>query len=115
MEEFAKDQPVSDDERRLAEGRKLTLDPLHSDIQPEEVPALESMATERATISQSNPINDSEDTAEDDQLLKPATSKLAEKTILHKAPARHHFTLVIVAAIIAALLIAVIFWFIELR
>jgi hypothetical protein len=39
--EFEKDAPVSDDERRLAEVKKITLQPAHTDIVPEDVSASE--------------------------------------------------------------------------
>lgn len=114
MEEFENDQRTDDDERRRAEARALRLEPLHSDIQPEESPALAStMATERATLTQQNVTNDTEDTADGDQLRKPAGSPLEEKTILHKSPSRRKFTVSVVSAIVIVILVVVIFWLIQ--
>lgn len=114
MEEFEKEQPVTDDERHLAEGRKVTLTPLHADVTPEDTPGLEYMASERATKTQQNISNDAEDTSNQDQLKRPAASQLADKTILHKTPSHRRLVVLIVSAIIIALLVAVAFWLIQI-
>lgn len=81
--EFEQDTPVSDDERRLAEARKLILSPLHSDIQPESTPELDEAYSERATQTQANVSNDIEDTSNNVTLVTPSKSalqRLSQKT-----------------------------------
>ena len=42
--EFDNTTPVSDEQRRLAESKKITVQPVHADIQPDDLPASEIAA-----------------------------------------------------------------------
>jgi hypothetical protein len=67
--EFDKDAPVSDEQRRLAEAKKITLQPVHSNIAPEVISDSEIAA--RHVNGQ--PIgNTDNDTEQNMPLIKPA-------------------------------------------
>jgi|GEM_PF-1439543 len=113
MEEFEQDQPDVDEARRFAEGRKLTVTPLHADVQPDEQPEYDAFSSARATQTQENLANDSEDTARQDQLIRPARQDLMEKTIMQPAPPRKRHVGIIIGVIIVVLLGVAAFWFIQ--
>lgn len=113
MEEFEKDQPDTDEARQFAERRKLTLTPLHTDVQPEEQPEYDAFSSARATQTQENLSTDSEDTARPEQLIQPARQDLMEKTIMQPAPPRKRHIGIVITAIIVVLLGVAAFWFIE--
>lgn len=112
MEEFEKEQPTKD-ESEYGEARKLTLSPLHADVQPEEQPELDAFSSARATQAQENLSTDSEDTARQEQLIQPARQDLVQKTIMQPAPPRKLHIGIIIAAIVIVLLGVAVFWFIE--
>jgi hypothetical protein len=55
--------PVSDDERRLAESKKLTLEPVHADVGPDDLPDAEIAARHINEPAIANLENDTEQTA----------------------------------------------------
>jgi LPS O-antigen subunit length determinant protein (WzzB/FepE family) len=58
--EFDKNTPASEEDRRLAEAKKLTLTPLHSDIAPEPEPDAEVVARHLNDGVLANAPNDTE-------------------------------------------------------
>ena len=113
MEEFEKDQPDNDETRQLADTRKLTLTPLHADVQPDEQPEYDAFSSARATQTQENLSTDSEDTARPEQLIQPARQDLMEKTIMQPAPPRKRHIGIIITMIVVVLLGVAAFWFIQ--
>ncbi len=72
--EFENDQPADDEQRRLAEAKKITLQPLHAGITPDPIPDAEIAAQKTRETSPNIPI-DSEDTNVS-ELLQPSKSAL---------------------------------------
>lgn len=58
--EFDKNTPASEQDRRLAEAKKLTLEPLHSDIAPDPEPDAEIVARHLNDGALANAPNDTE-------------------------------------------------------
>lgn len=81
--EFEDNQPTDDEQRRLAETRKITLQPLHAGITPDPIPDAEIAARNTQEISP-NTSNDSEDTSTI-QLIQPSKSALDKTTKIRPA------------------------------
>jgi hypothetical protein len=85
--EFEKDAPTSDADRRLAEAKKLTLQPLHADITPDAVQDSEIATRHIIEPAIANASNDMEDSAtrimptqsllDSQSIVRPQTRKLA--------------------------------------
>jgi hypothetical protein len=69
--EFEENKPTSDADRRLAEGKKLTLQPLHSDIAPDNIP--DSVVAARH-MSEPAIANISNDIEESQSFIQPTES-----------------------------------------
>jgi|GEM_PF-1380826 len=67
--EFDNNSPVSDDQRRLAETKRITLQPMHADIAPEPVPESEVSANYAARPM---PANINIDTEQNVSLIQPS-------------------------------------------
>jgi hypothetical protein len=72
--EFESNQPASDEQRHLAEAKKITLQPLHAGITPDPIPDAEIAARKTRETSPNISI-DSEDTNTKD-LMQPSRSAL---------------------------------------
>lgn len=68
--------PVSDEQRRLAEAKKVTLQPLHTDIQPEDRPDAEIVAQHMRETPLANIPNDIE---QDTVPVQPSKELLARE------------------------------------
>lgn len=75
--------PVSDEQRRLAEAKKVTLQPLHADIQPEDQPDAEIVAQH---MHETPLANIPSDTEQDTLPVQPSKELLERKDT--KKPAR---------------------------
>ncbi len=69
--EFDNNTPVSDEQRKLAETKRITLSPVHSDISPEARPDSEIVAHHLVEPPTPNASNDTEQTA---SLIEPSNS-----------------------------------------
>jgi hypothetical protein len=94
--EFEKDTPASDVDRRLAETKKLTLEPLHADIAPEAEPEAEVVARHLADGAIANISNDTEQSTAPVQPSKGLlTSNDTEQSSM-----RPRISLIIIAVVI---------------
>lgn len=81
--EFDKDKPVSDEERRLAEAKKVTVQPIHANITPDDISDSEIAASHINGQPIANPPNDIEQDAppvrhlDSDSRTDPKTGKQA--------------------------------------
>ena len=101
--EFDKDKPASDDERRLAETKKLTLQPMHSDIEPEPVSDAQTVARHLAGPAIENSEIDTEQNA---PLIQPSKSVLEKPQPTKKWKNERKFVVVLVATTIVVTLAA---------
>lgn len=76
--EFENNQPTDEEQRRLAEARKITLQPLHAGITPDPIPDAE-ISARRTREDSPNTSNDTEDTSAL-QLIQPSKSALNKPT-----------------------------------
>lgn len=98
--EFDKDNaPVNDDQRRLAEAKKLTLEPLHANITPEEASDSEVVARHLAGPAIQNAPNDVEQSS---RLIQP----IQKNTTKPAAPKPAHYTFTRLATGLAVMLCA---------
>ena len=74
--EFDKNTPASEEDRRLAEAKKLTLEPLHSDIAPEPEPDAEIVARHLNDGALANVPNDTEQAS---NAVQPSKGMLQNK------------------------------------
>ena len=103
--EFDNNTPVSDEQRRLAESKKITVNPVHSDIQPEELSASEIAAHHLNAPAIANIENDTE---QNKASVQPSTGLLKQS----ETRTGSGFTIAIVAAAtLSALAIGVFFFF----
>jgi len=58
--EFDKNTPASDEQRRLAESKKLTLEPMHADLSPDDVSDSEIASRHLVEPAIGNTANDTE-------------------------------------------------------
>lgn len=77
--EFETNTTASDEARRLAESKKLTLQPLHSDTAPEDRPDTEIIAKHIAEGPVANLANDSEETSKSMQGAPTDASELTAR------------------------------------
>jgi hypothetical protein len=104
--EFDNNTPVSDEQRRLAESKQITLQPVHADIQPEDQSDSE-IATRH--INEPAIANIENDTEQNKEPLRPSDGLLS-----HSEAGEHTsgFTIAIVAtAAFSALLLGGFFFF----
>ena len=90
--EFDNNTPVSDDQRRLAESKKITLQPVHTNIQPDDLPGSEIAAHH---VNEPAIANLESDTEQDKTFIQPSEG------LLHQSEATKNgsgFTIGIVAA-----------------
>ncbi len=109
--EFDKETPVSDEERRLAETKKLTLQPVHADVAPDEMSDGETVARHLAGPAIANAPNDTE---QDTRPVMPSKELLEAKPL----PPRHMATLITTTALVtlvaAALCGSLVWWLLSL-
>lgn len=79
--EFEGDKPVSEAERHLAESRQVTIQPLHSGIVPDDLPA---DAIAAAHLNGSVVGNVTGDIEQEAPLVQPLTSAIAAGNTTHK-------------------------------
>lgn len=80
-------RPITDEDRRLAESKKLTLDPIHTRVVVDDVPD-EQIATNHLI----NPpiANAPNDTEQDSQPLQPTASIPQQQTYTPQKNAKHY-------------------------
>jgi hypothetical protein len=88
--EFDNNSPVSDDQRRLAETKRITLQPMHVDIAPEPIPEAEAAAS---YASQPMAANIDIDTEQNASLIQPSKGLVSNA----RSNSRHTATKVIAA------------------
>lgn len=104
--EFEKDKPASDADRRLAETKKLTLEPLHTDLAPDKEPDAAIVARHLTEGALPNAPNDTEQAQ---MAVKPSNGLLSPDN--HSGTLRRGKviivvgTLLVVAGIIATAVI----------
>lgn len=100
--EFEDNQPTDDEQRRLAEAKKVTLQPLHTDITPDPIPDAEIAARSTQEASP-NTTNDTEDTNVS-HLIQPSKSALNKTSVTKPAtpPASQASTIALFITILAA-------------
>jgi hypothetical protein len=74
--ELDTNSPVSDEQRRLAESKKLTLQPVHSEVIPEDLPDAEIAARHMNEPAIANAKNDTE---QDVAVIQPSGGLLQEQ------------------------------------
>jgi hypothetical protein len=77
--EFENNTPASDEDRRLAEAKQVTITPLHSEVAPEPPSEAEVITREQNRAPQANSSNDIEHT-DQTQLVQPTQSALQKET-----------------------------------
>jgi len=87
--EFDNNTPASDEQRRLAEAKKITIQPVHTDIQPDDLPDTE-IAT-RHVLEPAIP-NVSTDVEQNTTPIAPSAGVLKRET----TPPRRRITLTLV-------------------
>lgn len=98
--------PVSDDERRLAESKKLTLQPVHANVSPDDLPDAEIAAHHVNEPAIGNIESDTEQNVSAIQPSSSVTNAQGQDTSSNR-------TLAIAAVLITAtLLLGVIFFFV---
>lgn len=100
--ELDNNSPVSDEQRHLAEAKKVTLQPLHTDIQPEDRPDAEIVAQHMRETPLANIPSDIE---QDTMPVQPSKELLGRKDT--KKPARTGVVLAAALPIVAIAAIAV--------
>jgi hypothetical protein len=104
--EFDNNTPVSDEQRRLAEAKKITLQPVHADIQPEDLSDSE-IATRH--INEPAVANIENDTEQNQAPLQPSSGLLSQPEADKRSSG---FTVAIVAAAaFSALLVGTFLFF----
>lgn len=81
--EFETNTPANDEARRLAESKKLTLQPLHADTTPDERPDTEIVAKHIIEGPVANLANDSEETS---KTMQGAPTDASELVARHAKP-----------------------------
>jgi hypothetical protein len=99
--ELNNNSPVSDEQRRLAEAKKVTLQPLHADIRPEDRPDAEIVAQH---MHETPLANIPSDTEQDTMPVQPSKELLGRKDT--KKPARTGVVLAVTLPIVALAAIA---------
>jgi hypothetical protein len=88
--EFEGDKPVSEAERHLAESRQVTIQPLHADVTPNELPAEAIVAAHLSTGAVGNVTGDIEQEA---RPLQPLASTVSSADVAHKPVGRTALTI----------------------
>lgn len=101
--EFDSNTPISDEQRKLAEAKRITLQPLHSDISPEPRPDSEIAAHHLVEPAAPNVSNDTEQTAAP---IEPSSS-LSQPNVTRATP-NQAAKIVAIAAVFGVLIIATI-------
>ena len=96
--EFEKNTPASDEDRRLAETKKLTLEPLHTDIAPEDEPDAAIISRHLNAGALANAPNDTEQAQAP---VKPS-SGLLEPAEQPKTTIKRGKTVIVVVTILVA-------------
>ena len=95
--EFEENRPTSEADRRLAEAKKLTLQPVHADIQPDDVP---DSAIAARHVNEPAIANVSTDTEEATTQLQPTQSILGTPQPAVASPQPRRLVLGIVGGIL---------------
>lgn len=82
--EFDNNKPVSDEQRRLAESKKLTLQPIHADVQPEDKSDSEIVTGHLTAPAIANVPNDTEQDTAPIQPSRGLTDKHLRKSSYKK-------------------------------
>ena len=98
--EYDNNSPVSDEQRRLAEAKKVTVQPLHADIQPEDQPDAEIVAQH---MHETPLANIPSDTEQDTMPVQPSKELLGRKEA--KKPTRTGVILAITLPSVVIILI----------
>lgn len=75
--EFEENKPTSDEDRHRAESRRLTLDPVHADVTPDDIPLSESAARYDNAPAVANIASDTEVIA---SIMQPTQSLLGAQS-----------------------------------
>ena len=105
--ELDNNSPVSDEQRHLAEAKKITLQPLHTDVQPEDRPDAEIVAQHMRETPLANIPSDIE---QDTMPMQPSKELLGRKDT--KKPARTGVVLAVTLPV-AALAVIVAYLFLK--
>jgi hypothetical protein len=95
--EFEKDTPTSDEDRRLAEAKKLTLAPLHTDVAPEGEPDAAVVARHLTEGALANAPNDTE---QDQTHVKPSSGLLDDPKTQSSTVKRGKIIVIIVTLLV---------------
>lgn len=98
--EFEENKPTSDADRRLAEAKKLTLQPVHTNITPDDLPDTTLGARHLNEPAIANVTNDTEVAA---TFIQPTTSILGQQHVSSKSKSKLITSLVAGIAIFAGL------------
>ena len=99
--EFDKNtQPISDEARRIAETKQVTLQPIHGDIAPDPLPDAEVVAHHIIAPAIGNTPNDTEQTS---SYLQPSREVSAEEQPKRNVPSLSKVTIASGAVIVIAL------------
>lgn len=104
--EFEGDKPVSDAERHLAETRQVTIQPLHSGITPDDLPA---DAVAAAHLNGSIVGNVTGDIEQDAPLVQPLTGAIAAGSTTHKSHTGRNILTVVGLILFVLVILFVIF------
>lgn len=98
--EFEENKPTSDADRRLAEAKKLTLQPIHADITPDTLPDTELAAHHVNEPAIANISNDTEAAA---TFIQPTNSILGQQHGTSKSQSKLITSLILGAAVFITL------------
>ncbi|HEY5695797.1 MAG TPA: hypothetical protein VIQ80_03105 [Candidatus Saccharimonadales bacterium] len=97
--ELDNNSPVSDEQRRLAEAKKVTLQPLHADVQPEDLPDAEIVSQH---LHETPLANIPTDTEQDTASIQPSQGLLGQAK-----PQKNRHTGIILAIVLPLAVLAV--------
>src|SRR5437868_4351135 len=104
--EFEGDKPVSEAERHMAQSRQVTMQPVHADVVPDDLPA-EAVAA--AHLDGTVIANVTGDIEQDTPLVRPLAAVLAAADASHKAHTGRIVLTVIGLALFVLVIIFIIF------
>jgi hypothetical protein len=102
--EFDKNAPISDDQRRLAETKQITLQPIHADLSPDEESDSEIATHHIIAPAIANVENDIEQTTAPVQPSKGLLNSQSTSTV----PVKHRTGTVIIAIVLIVAIIGII-------
>jgi hypothetical protein len=102
--EFDKNAPISDDQRRLAEARQITLQPIHADLSPEEESDSEIATRHIIAPAIGNVETDIEQTTAPVQPSKGLLNNQSTGTV----PIKHRAGTTVIATVLVVAIISVI-------